>query len=111
MNEFNTIIRTEWETKLESICCEIPQSENELRSSQSWDIIISQLIVPTLSLLINAGSLYYARKSFKNDEIKAMESKLETISNSIKEILENYNIDPEIIDAVMIEIGKKVLKL
>lgn len=109
--EYSKIIKTEWDAKLASIFRNSTQAESELHCSQSWDVIVSQLMIPTLSLLIDTGALYYARKSFKKDEIKIFEDKLESLSNSIQEILENYMIDPNIINAVMAEIGKKILKL
>lgn len=108
-NEIKEIIRTVWMSKLSLISDDGTHEIKELHCFQDLDIVVSQLIIPTLSLFINAGALYYTQKSYNNNEAKVFEERLETLK-SIQEILENYMVDPNIINTIIIEIGKKILK-
>lgn len=72
-------------------------------------LVVGELTKQTLELLVSFGSLYYARKSFLLQE-KVLKEKIEKLQHEIKEILENYEIDPTISDSVLKDIMQRLSK-
>lgn len=106
---FDTI-KMVWEEQLSKIEDSYNQKQKEVCSELDVALVVGELIIPTLALLVNAGLLYYARKSFVQQE-KIFKEKTEKLQDDIKEILENYGIDPTVSDSVLKDILKRLSKL
>lgn len=112
IEQYRHIVETIWELRIASLDDNHDSNNNgSLNSVQECATVVSQLIEPTLNLLINAGMLYYTRKSFIlcMEEEKRCKENIESIYNGIQEILENYSIDPKIITDIMADIAKKII--
>ncbi len=86
-------------------------------SLQDWGIVISQLILPTLSLLVNIGCLLVTsgvitvnKEKCKSEDIGSFLKKKEAEEDmeEIRDILENYNLNEVDIDKVMDAIVNKL---
>ena len=61
---------------------------------QDVAFVISQLVEPTISIIVQLAALYIAIKK-GNDNAPEHEQQVEQQRTAIKEILDNYNLDTE----------------
>ncbi len=103
-------IKMVWEEHLLKMEDSYNQKHKEVCSQLDVALVVGELTKQTLELLVSVGSLYYARKSFLLQE-KVLNDKIEKLQDDIKEILENYGVDPNVSDAVLKDIMEKISKL
>lgn len=83
------------------------QKEDTARMQHSFQdigFVISQLIEPTVSIIVGLATLYAVRDGNRTKT----EADIEKKKTEIKEIFDNYNLDMENVDEVISEILSKL---
>lgn len=107
MNTREKISRVWEEILLINLAEENSDSAHAQHNAQDIAFVISQLIEPTISIIVSCATLYVFRKDRKNKETSE-EKNIEKKKNEIKEIFDNYNINIENMDDVISEILTKI---
>ncbi len=93
-------IRRTWIKELENRKSPVNIQSQIQHNIQDLGFIVSQLIEPTISILVQFAMLYICLQNGKKAN-QHEESRIQKSKDTIKEVLDNYNIEIENIDNII----------
>ena len=110
MVTLNEQISQAWKSALQDKTQQLNSAYSIQHDIQDVAFIISQLIEPTIAIIVQLATLYIVMKK-GNNNVQGHEQEIDKQKTAIKEILDNYNLDAEkadeMIDAIIINLKDK----